>query len=130
MHDEFGHPRNTLYLSQLLAHYARLAEPDRQLWHDRLMALEGVEPQEITKLHGDLLALGWLEWTSSHTGGKPSACYRLTPEGLRAHRLLRDRIAPAENVPAFETDNSTPTVVRRKRPTKAAPELISTAQDI
>jgi hypothetical protein len=45
-------------LARLLTHYADLGAPDREAWQDRRMDLEGVEPRELVRLHGQLLARG------------------------------------------------------------------------
>jgi hypothetical protein len=67
-------------LLNLLTHYAERAAPDRQAWHDRLMRLDRCEPRDLAKLHGRLLAFGWLE---QNTGVLP-ACYRATRAGIKA----------------------------------------------
>jgi hypothetical protein len=78
----------------LLAHYAGLAAPDRQAWHDRRMEMDGVEPSRLAKLHGELLANGWLE---QNTGLTPvlrvraaPGCYRVTAAGLRALKEAKE----------------------------------------
>src|SRR5260370_16260095 len=88
MFDEMDRLRNVKELSALLAHYAELAAPDRQVWQDRVQEVNGVEARELIKLHGELIAYGWLE---QNTGAPPilkrgfaPACYRFTPAGLRA----------------------------------------------
>jgi hypothetical protein len=69
-------------LFALLAHYARPGAADREAWQSRLTAIEGVRPEELVKLHGELIAYDWVE---QNTGEVP-ACYRVTPAGLRAFR--------------------------------------------
>ncbi len=73
-------------LLQLLKHYTDRAQPNPELWQDRVFALKGVESTDLTKLHGDLLANGWIEWAFSTE--RPSACYRVSSEGVRALRLV------------------------------------------
>jgi hypothetical protein len=75
-------------LSRLLAHYADAGAADREAWQDRVMELEGVERQGLVKLHGRLIAFGWLE---QNTGAVPvlqqgvvRQCYRVTGSGFRA----------------------------------------------
>ena len=41
-------------LARLLTHYADLGAADREAWQDRRMDLEGVEPRELVRLHGQL----------------------------------------------------------------------------
>jgi hypothetical protein len=80
-------------LQTLLGRYAALAAPDRQAWQDRCMELDGTEPRDLSGLHGELIAYGWLE---QNTGvveapcqGGARATYRVTPAGLRAVKALR-----------------------------------------
>ena len=67
-------------LLQLLAHYVERAIPDRQAWHDRLMRLDRCEPRDLSRLHGKLIAFGWLELNM----GVLPACYRATRAGVKA----------------------------------------------
>jgi hypothetical protein len=75
----------------LLAHYAAL---DRQAWHDRRMEMDGVEPSRLARLHGELLANGWLEQNTGLTpvlrAGAAPACYRATAAGLRALKEAKE----------------------------------------
>lgn len=90
MLDEMDSLQTNPALNLLLSHYANLASPDRDAWHPRLSSLDGFEPREMTKLHGDLLALGWIEWTSGQSArklGEGMPCYRVTADGLRAYRM-------------------------------------------
>jgi hypothetical protein len=79
-------------LHDLLDHYRQLAAPDRQVWQDRLLRLDGVEPRDLVKLHGELLAYGWIEQNTGATPtaqrGAAPACYRITTAGLRALKQL------------------------------------------
>lgn len=85
MLDEMDRLRNNADLFLLLSHYARLAEADREAWHDRLADLEGIEPRHVAKLHGELIAFAWVE---QNTGGTPS-CYRATLAGWRAAQQVQ-----------------------------------------
>ena len=67
-------------LHHLLTYYVERTLPDRQIWHDRLMRLDRCEPRDLSKLHGRLMAFGWLE---QNTGVLP-ACYRATRGGIKA----------------------------------------------
>ena len=81
-------------LARLLTHYADLGAADREAWQDRRMDLEGAEPRDLVRLHGQLIACGWLEQNTGATpmlkAGVVAACYRVTAAGLRALRQARD----------------------------------------
>jgi hypothetical protein len=88
MINELEHLRASTNLFDLLTHYATLARPDRHVWHDRKMQIEGHDPREVTRLHGELIAFGWLEMNLEVPGDlRPDevvSCYRITSAGLRA----------------------------------------------
>jgi hypothetical protein len=73
-------------LHALLTCYAQLKRknPDVE-WHDRVMELPGCDPAELHRLHGLLLASGWIETRvhgdSFRTAGKLVSCYRVTTDG-------------------------------------------------
>src|SRR5436305_1306444 len=71
------------HLLTLLSHYAQMGTEDRVTWRDRLMQMEGVEPKQLSALHGELIAFDWVEQNTGHT---LSACYRITLNGLREYR--------------------------------------------
>jgi hypothetical protein len=93
MFDEMERLRDSAELFGLLEHYAELAGPDRQAWHDRRMQLDNCEAKQLTRLHGELMAYGWLE---QNTGVVPAArkdeapgCYRVTRAGIKALAQVR-----------------------------------------
>lgn len=79
-------------LFDLLTHYVELAHDDRDAWLDRRARHEGVGSGDLTRLHGELLAYGWLEQNTGQTPelrpglerGAAPRCYRVTTAGLRA----------------------------------------------
>ena len=77
MLDDIQRLRNNPPLLQLLSHYAAQG---KEAWTNRLMHLEGVEPSELVKLHGELIAFSWAD---QNTGQVP-CCYQITASGLRA----------------------------------------------
>ncbi len=90
MWDEVQPLRRSPHLAQLLTHYAGAA--DRDAWQDRLMALEGLAPRDLGRLHGELLAHGWIEQNTGsvpvlQVGAAPQ-CYRITPSGRRALQIV------------------------------------------
>ena len=88
MFDELQLLQGNEDLSRLLAHYADAGAADREAWQDRVMELEGVERQGLVKLHGRLIAFGWLEQNTGAVAvsqqGVVRQCYRITLGGLRA----------------------------------------------
>jgi hypothetical protein len=84
MFDELDRLRTNPHLRDLLCHYARLGAENRDTWQGRLMHLEGVEPAALVKLHGELLAFGWVDLNT----GQVPICYRITLAGLRAMRQV------------------------------------------
>jgi hypothetical protein len=92
MFDEMERLHQCQSLRQLLAHYALPGAVDREIWQDRLMEMADVEIKQLTRLHGELIAYGWLEQNTGVTPpGRPGAvagCYRVTPAGLRAFRQV------------------------------------------
>ena len=92
MFDEMDRLRDVKDLQELLTHYRDLGVPDRSTWQDRVCARDGVEPRELVRLHGELIAYGWIE---QNTGIVPGAmrgtapgCYRVTAAGIRALKQL------------------------------------------
>ena len=92
MCDEIDRLRGAKELQALLRHYRDLGAADRTAWQDRLCARDGLEPRDLVRLHGELIAFGWVE---QNTGvvfgaryGTAPACYRITPAGLRALKQL------------------------------------------
>jgi len=85
MLDEVDRLRKNHHLLELLNHYAHLGAEHREAWQGRLIQIEGLDPAEISKLHGELIAFGWAE---QNTGQVPS-CYRITLAGLRAVRQAK-----------------------------------------
>jgi hypothetical protein len=101
MFDEMQRLREGKDLYRLLAHYIQRGNSDREAWLDRVMELADVAPRDLVKLHGELIAHGWLEQNTGVTPVvKPEGvpcCYRATPAGLRA---LKNAGPPADEVDA------------------------------
>lgn len=93
MFDELARLRDVKELFILLAHYQQGGEADREVWQDRLAGLEGVEPRQLVKLHGELIAYGWMEQNTGLTPvlrpGAAASCYRITAAGIRALKQAR-----------------------------------------
>jgi hypothetical protein len=119
--DELACLRNNANLSTLLSHYAVAAEDHFEVWYDRLMHLDGVEPPQMAKLHGQLIAFGWVE---QNTGTVP-ARYRITLDGWRAIKQAQwqgsDEEAPTIPPP--------PKFLRKKR-RKSEPSAATTSETV
>ena len=120
-------------LARLLTHYADLGAADQEAWQDRRMALEGAEPRDLVRLHGQLLARGWLEQNTGATRvlrpGAVAACYRVTAAGLRALRQARDG-DPGEDdglAEAGAEEARRPVARRARRKGKAEPSRAAAA---
>ena len=92
--------RENAQLLSLLSHYAQLGSEDRTTWQDRLMQKEGVDREQLTVLHGELIACDGIEQNTGHAAllpdGTLSACYRVTRDGLREFHRIHGLDAAAE----------------------------------
>src|SRR5580698_7847177 len=98
--------KENIHLLTLLSHYARMGSEDRTVWQDRLMKMEGIDSQQLTTLHGELIAFDWIEQNTGQAkmsqDGTLTACYRITLEGLREFRrihgivFVEERSEPSE----------------------------------
>jgi hypothetical protein len=95
MFDDLDWLRGNVKLRRLLNHYAQPTLENQEVWQDRLMSLDGAEAGPMVKLHGDLLAFGWIEQNSGFTTNQPdgvAACYRITAAGQKAlNKLMREK---------------------------------------
>jgi hypothetical protein len=114
--------RENPHLLSLLSHYAGLGSEDRTTWRDRVMRLDGVTADQLTALHGELLALDAIEQNTGHAvllaDGTLSACYRVTQQGLKEFRRLSGVEAADEQPEAVEKPQ--PRYSRRKKEQPAA----------
>jgi hypothetical protein len=96
MFDEMDRLRQVKELFALLACYQERAAGDRQAWQDRVSDWQGVESRDLVRLHGELLAYGWLEQNTGAADvarkAAAPACYRITTAGTRALRQARDEV--------------------------------------
>jgi hypothetical protein len=92
MSEDVDRLRDEEPLRLLLAHYVDLGADDREAWQDRLMELEGLQPPALVRLHGQLIAYGWLEMNvgapPAWRSGVVPQCYRATAAGRRAHKTM------------------------------------------
>ncbi len=110
--------RENAHLLSLLSHYARLGSEDRTAWQDRLMRMDGVGTDQLTTLHGELIAFDGIEQNTGHAvllpDGTLSACYRVTQQGLRAFRRLNG-VEAADEQPE-PTEKPQQRFPRKKKP--------------
>jgi hypothetical protein len=103
MFDELERLRDAEELFQLLRHYGRDGSGEREAWQDRLMQLDGVPTGELAKLHGELIAYGWVEQNTGVTAvlkpGVAACSYRVTTAGRRALRSARVERPGEETAP-------------------------------
>jgi hypothetical protein len=80
-------------LFDLLLHYALRGCDEREVWQDRVAEAEGIDSRQLIKLHGELLAYGWIEQNTGMTPvlkhGLAPLCYRVTATGLRAWKQAK-----------------------------------------
>ncbi len=121
--------RENAQLLSLLSHYARLGSEDRAAWRDRLMQMDGVEPAQVTALHGELIAFDGIEQNTGHAvllpDGTLSACYRVTQNGLREFRRLHGIESTAEQP---EPAEKPPPRFPRKKKEPAAAEAVAASE--
>lgn len=121
--DFAGRLRDNARLLALLGRYAEPAIPDQAAWRDRVMELDGADPREVTTLHGELIAFGWVEPNPGHVrvraDGTPGECYRATAHGLREYGRITGREVADETADAEE---KAPPLPPRRRRVKSAPQ--------
>ena len=106
MFDLTARLRENPHLLTLLSHYAALGSEDRMAWRDRVMNLDGLGPEQLTALHGELIAFDGIEQNTGHAGllpdGTLSACYRVTLTGLKEFRRFHGGEVPEEQLDVIE----------------------------
>lgn len=117
--DDLDRLRNSQHLLVLLSHYADLGREDRSIWQPRLKEIDGLDPSEMSKLHGELLAFEWIELNTGHI---PTS-YRITPSGVRAVRQLQGVENLAE-IPEPQ-EKPAPKFPRKKREKTAIVEALA-----
>ncbi len=129
MLDESQRLRENPQLLSLLSHYAQMGAEDRATWRDRVMQMEGMEPKQLSVLHGELIAFDWIEQNTGQAICRPdgilSACYRITLNGLREYRRFHGVEIADESVPTAE--KSPPRFSRKKKQKSDSPEAAPVA---
>ena len=99
MFNEMDRLHHSPPLLELLAHYAELAAPNRQVWQDRLMAREGCSAREMTGLHCELIAYGYSVFKGWLMRGEVhQKAAKVGPSGVRGlSRVPRDLKLPEDD---------------------------------
>jgi hypothetical protein len=122
MFDDSLRLQDNPHLLSLLSHYAQQGAEDRATWRNRLMGMDGVEPKQLTALHGELIAFEWIE---QNTGQTLSACYRITLHGLREYGRLQG-VEINEKSPEAQ-EQKVPRFPRKKMEKSDSPEILELA---
>ena len=123
MFDDSVRLRENPQLVSLLSHYAQQGAEDRATWRNRLMEMDGVEPKQLTALHGELIAFDWIEQNTgqaSALNGVISSCYRVTLHGLREYGRLQG-VEINEKSPESQ-EQKAPRFPRKKKQKSDSPE--------
>lgn len=116
-------------LLSLLTYYAQMGTEDRATWRDRLMQMEGVEPKQLSALHGELIAFDWIEQNTGQAISRPdgtlSACYRITLNGLREFGRLQG--VEINEKPPQAQEQKAPRFPRKKKQKPESPEAVAVA---
>jgi hypothetical protein len=124
MLDESQRLRENPHLLALLSHYAQQGTEDRAIWRDRLMRMEGVEPKQLSFLHGEMIAFEWIEQNTGQASAFKdcviSACYRITLNGLREYGRLQG-VEINEKSPEAQ-EKKVPSFPRKKKRKSDSPE--------
>ena len=116
MFDDMQRLRNNPHLLQLLTQYAAHG---KETWTNRLKCLEGVEPSDLVKLHGELIAFSWAD---QNTGQVP-CCYRVTPSGLKVIQQVNGGVDDEGEVLEIP-EKAFPKFNKKKREKKEVVEVI------
>ena len=125
MFDELEALRESPDLQRLLDHYVEACAADREAWQDRLMEMEGVEARDLVKLHGLLIAFGWLEQNTGNLpivrAGAVPCCYRVTAAGVRTAKIVRSGVQDEAEVLAATEEEPAP---KRRKPRAKKAETV------
>jgi hypothetical protein len=92
------------------------------------MQMEGVEPKQLSTLHGELIAFEWIEQNTGQAfsvkEGTLSACYRITLNGLREFRRFHGVEARRRVLKRLRSRNRDFPGRRNKRPYHPKPSRL------
>jgi hypothetical protein len=91
------------------------------------MVMDGVGPEQMTRLHGELMVFDGIEQNTGNAVLRPdgtlSNCYRVTASGLREFRRLNGIEAEVEQPEA--TEKPLPRIPRKKKGSSEQPAVTS-----
>ena len=122
MFDDSVRLRENPHLLSLLSHYAQQVAEDRAAWRSRVMEIDGVEPKQLSILHGELIAYDWIE---QNTGQTLSSSYRITLHGLREYGRVQG-VEINEKSPEAQ-EPKPPRFPRKKKQKSDSPEILELA---
>ncbi len=102
-----------LKLTKPRTNAAKQAEDEFDGWLPRIMAVDGLESEDLPRIHGKLIALGFLKFQLASRG--TGVVYQISPAGRQA--LSGQPAAPSWWRPRFPAKRTTRTP-RQKRPIK------------
>jgi hypothetical protein len=133
MLDDLLRLREYPHLLALLSHYAEQGSKDRATWRDRLMQMEGVEPKQLSALHGELIAFDWIEQNTGQASpmkdGVLANCYRITLNGLREYRRFHG-VKIEEKVPETPEKKKLPRKKKQKSDSSEAPVVVASEESL
>jgi len=92
MYNELERLRDNPPLQLLLGNYAEPGVAAPGEWQDRAAQLPGIESRLLSRLHGELIAHGWVEQDTYHPSSPPAqpfrTRYRITEAGLQASKQV------------------------------------------
>jgi len=131
MFDELDTLRASPDLQRLLDHYVEACAADREYWQDRRMDLDGVETRDLVKLHGLLIAFGWLEQNIGHVpvirANAVLCCYRVTAAGVRTAQIVRSGVPEEAEVLMASGEEEPAPKHRKPRVKKTATGVVEEA---
>jgi hypothetical protein len=114
--DDMQRLRDNPRLTELLSHYIELGNPDRSLWQQRLMEMDGIDSKELSRMHGELIAWDWIEQNPTTTNRILGSLYRVTLHGIRDFYLLQGVECPER--PESVVEKARPKLPPRRRKQK------------
>lgn len=100
---------------------AKADDPEFEGWLDRIMAIDGIEEDDLPRLHGKLLALGFLKFQLA--GRSEGVRYQITGEGIRS---LENLIGPVDDEELNDEESEVSELDDEESESAPAPEVSAT----